>query len=93
MNDHFWPSLYPGIIVGLLFGLAAGGLVPLLTGAAGGLAGAAAMYFLIVWAGLQESIVSLAALIGGAVAGGYFGAPAGAQLMQALAKRNDRPNQ
>ena len=88
MNDHFWPSMYPGIIVGLLLGLAAGGLLSMLTGAAGGLAGAAAMYFLVTWLGLQDSVVSLAALIGGAAAAGYVCAGVGARLTQALAKRN-----
>jgi len=90
MNDHFWPSLYPGIIVGLLFGLAGGGFLSMLTGAAGGLAGAAATYFLITWLGLQDSVVSLAALIGAAAVAGYVGALAGSRLSQALAKRSAR---
>jgi hypothetical protein len=93
MNDHFWPSMYPGLIVGLLFGLAAGGLLSMIAGALGGLAGAAAMYFLVAWLGLQDSIVSLAALICGAAAGGYFGAPAGMRLAQALAKKGNRSEQ
>ena len=29
MNEHFWPSLYPGIIVGALLGLSRGGLLRL----------------------------------------------------------------
>ena len=26
MGDHFWPSAYPGIIVGLMYGFATGGI-------------------------------------------------------------------
>ncbi len=88
LDDHFWPSMYPGIIVGLLLGLAGGGLVSTLMGGAGGLAGAFAMYVLVAWLGLQDGIVSLAALIGGAVAGGYVCALTGERLAQALAKKN-----
>lgn len=91
MNDHFWPSMYPGIIVGLLLGLAGGGLLSTLAGAAGGLAGAAATYFLIAWLGLQDSVLSLAALVGAAAAAGYACALAGSRLSQALAKRRARP--
>jgi hypothetical protein len=72
MGDHFWPSMYPGLIVGALLGLSCGGLVSTLAGAAGGLAGAAATYFVIDWLGLQESVVPLLALIAGATAGAYL---------------------
>jgi hypothetical protein len=71
MNDHFWPSLYPGMIVGGLVGLTLGGFVSVLVGAAGGTAGAGAMYFATAWLGLEDSIASLAGLIGGAAAGSY----------------------
>src|SRR4029078_1909451 len=56
MNDHFWPSLYTGIIVGALVGLTFGGIVSTLAGALGGTAGAAAMYAVTAWLGLEESI-------------------------------------
>lgn len=71
MHDHFWPSLYPGMIVGGLVGLTFGGLTSVLTGIVGGTAGAAVMYFLTAWMGMEDSIVSLAALIGGATGGSY----------------------
>ena len=71
MNDHFWPSLYPGIIIGALIGLTYGDLISTLAGAAGGTAGAAAMYLVTAWLGMEDSIVSLAALIAGATAGAY----------------------
>lgn len=71
MNDHFWPSLYPGIIVGALLGLSRGGLLAVLLGAVGGTVGSAAMYFVTAWLGWEDSILSLAVLIAGAIAGSY----------------------
>jgi hypothetical protein len=72
MNDHFWPSLYPGIIVGALVGVSRGGFIATLAGAAGGTAGAAIMYFATAQLGLDDGIISLAALIVGATAGAFL---------------------
>jgi hypothetical protein len=72
MNDHFWPSLYPGIIVGALVGLSRGGVIATLAGAAGGTAGAAIMYVVTARLGLDDGIISLAALIVGATAGAFL---------------------
>jgi Na+/melibiose symporter-like transporter len=72
MGDHFWPSMYPGLIVGALLGLSRGGLMSTLAGAAGGLAGAVATYFVVDWLGFQESVVSLLALVAGATAGAHL---------------------
>ncbi|HWK37373.1 MAG TPA: hypothetical protein VNR88_00505 [Hyphomicrobium sp.] len=80
MNDHFWPSLYPGIIVALIIGFATGGIFAIVTGAVGGLIGSVAAYFFTAWLGLEESVVSLIILIIGASAGGYAGAQAGVRL-------------
>lgn len=85
MNDHFWPSIYPGIIVAVLIGIATGGIVAIITGALGGLVGSVAAYFLTAWLGLDESALSLALLIAGASLGGYIGAQAGARLTKARA--------
>jgi hypothetical protein len=71
MNDHFWPSLYPGMIVGGLVGLTFGNLVAVLVGVTGGTLGAAAMYFVTAWLGLEDSIASLAGLIGASLGGSY----------------------
>jgi hypothetical protein len=71
MDDHFWPSLYPGLIVGGLLGLARGGLGAILAGAAGGVAGAAIAYFAMAGFGLDDGILSLAALVVGSVIGSY----------------------
>jgi hypothetical protein len=72
MDDHFWPSLYPGIIVGALLGLSRGGLLSILAGAAGGLVGSAAAYFIVDWLGVQNDILSLAALIAAAMVTAYL---------------------
>ena len=72
MDDHFWPSIYPGIIVGALLGLSRGGLLSTLAGAAGGLVGGAAGYFVVGWLGVQNDILSLAALIASAMAAAYL---------------------
>jgi len=72
MDDHFWPSLYPGIIVGALLGLSRGGLLSTLAGAAGGLVGSAAAYFVVDWLGVQNDILSLAALIAAAMVTAYL---------------------
>ena len=52
-----------------------------LLGAAGGLAGAMALYFVFSWIGIEEGIVSLAGLVGGAVVGAYLLMTIGKRLM------------
>jgi hypothetical protein len=69
VDAHFWPALYPGIIAGVLVGIAAGGFASTVLGACGGLIGAAAAYFAFAWLGVENDLLSLAGLIGGAVAG------------------------
>ena len=84
MVDHFWPSMYPGLIIGALLGLSRGGLLSTLTGAAGGLAGAAVTYFVVDWLELQDSVFSLLALIAGATVGAYLCDRAALRLARAL---------
>ena len=86
IDDHFWPSMYPGIVVGLLMGLAGGNLVSTLLGAAGGLAGAMTLFFAFAWFGFEDSILSLAGLIGGAVLGALLLMRAGAWIMRFLSR-------
>jgi outer membrane lipoprotein SlyB len=83
LGDHFWPAMYPGIIVGALVGLSRGNVVSTILGAVGGLLGAMALYFVFTLIGLDESILSLAGLIGGAVVGAYLMMRAGRRLRQA----------
>jgi hypothetical protein len=90
MGDHFWPSMYPGLIVGALLGLSRGGLMSTLAGAAGGLAGAAATYFVIDWLGFQDSMVSLVGLLAGATTGAYLCEHAVRHLRRAVVSREGR---
>ena len=83
LGDHFWPAMYPGLIVGLLIGLTGSNLVSTVLGAVGGLLGAMALYFMFAWIGLEESVISLAGLIGGAAAGAYVLMQAGKRIMRA----------
>ena len=89
IDDHFWPSMYPGIAVGLLMGLAGGNLVSTILGAAGGLLGAIVLFFIFAWVGLEDSILSLVGLIGGAVLGAYLLMRAGRWIMR---KRSSEAN-
>ena len=72
--------MYPGIIVGFLMGLGGGNVVATILGTLGGLAGAVALYFVFTWLGLEDTIMSLAGLIGGAAAGAYLLMQLGARL-------------
>jgi hypothetical protein len=65
MDDHFWPSLYPGLIVGALIGFADGGLVPALVGAGAGLAGAYGAFLATTLAGIEPGLLPLIAVVGG----------------------------
>lgn len=85
MDDHFWPAMYPGIIVGFLMGLGGGNVVATILGTLGGLAGAVALYFMFFWLGLEDSIMSLVGLIGGAAAGAYVLMKLGARVTSARA--------
>jgi len=89
IDDHFWPSMYPGIAVGLLMGLAGGNLVSTILGAVGGLAGAIVLFFIFAWVGLEESVLSLVGLIGGAILGAYLLMRAGRWIMR---KRSSEAN-
>jgi hypothetical protein len=84
VDDHFWPAMYPGIIVGMLVGLTGGGFLSTMLGAAGGLAGTVGASFVLGWTGIANDIVSLAALIGGAAIGAYGAMTAAARVRQAL---------
>jgi xanthosine utilization system XapX-like protein len=44
MDDHFWPAMYPGLIVGILYGLSLRGVFNTVVATIGGLIGAAIAY-------------------------------------------------
>ena len=61
--DHIWPALYPGIIIGALYGLSLRGVWNFILGAVGGFAGAAVSLPVVAQLGLSEGFVSLVVLI------------------------------
>jgi uncharacterized membrane protein YeaQ/YmgE (transglycosylase-associated protein family) len=63
MEAHFWPALYPGLIVGLLYGLSLRGLVNIVAGTLGGLVGSAIAYWASVTFGFDEGLVSVVSLV------------------------------
>lgn len=71
MGDHFWPSAYPGIIVGLMYGISAGGFSNALIGGVGGLIAAAAALLLLGDIVAGEGILPLAGLLGLSLAGAF----------------------
>jgi hypothetical protein len=69
MDDHFWPSVYPGLIVGALIGLSAGTVMATILGAVGGLAGAFLAFYLSGVVGLPAGPLPLVAIIAGSAVG------------------------
>lgn len=68
MDDHFWPSIYPGLIVGGLIGLADGSILSTLAGGLAGLGGAFAAFYMVNLLEIAPGIIPLAAVILGAAA-------------------------
>jgi hypothetical protein len=71
MDDHFWPAMYPGLIVGVLYGLSLRGLPNTVIGALGGLFGAAIAYEILTIANLNDGLPSVIGLTLAAFAGAY----------------------
>ncbi|MBY0226674.1 MAG: hypothetical protein K2Q28_12795 [Hyphomicrobium sp.] len=69
MDDHFWPSVYPGLIVGALIGLADGSIWSTLLGALGGLGGAFVAFYAVTMLAIEPGLMPLIAIIVGAVVG------------------------
>lgn len=72
MGDHFWPALYPGIIVGLLYGLSLRGTANIVLATLGGLIGSALAYWGLVNADLNEGLPSVAGMVALALLGAYL---------------------
>lgn len=83
MGDHFWPSIYPGIAVGLLYGLSLGGWRNALLGALGGLAAAFLAFLMLGSLFAEEGLLPLAALIAVSVLGAYAVTRAAAAVLRA----------
>lgn len=71
MGDHFWPSAYPGIVVGLMYGFAVGGVRAALIGGVGGLIAAALALITLGDIVAGEGLLPLAALLGLSIAGAF----------------------
>lgn len=71
MGDHFWPSIYPGLAIGLLYGLYVGGIANVALGAIGG--GAAAFVALAYFNSYfgQDGFLPLAALLTLSLSGAF----------------------
>ncbi|WP_045834942.1 hypothetical protein [Hyphomicrobium sp. 99] len=72
MGDHFWPAMYPGLIVGVLYGLSLRGVFNTVIAALGGLIGAAIAYEGLLAANLNDGLPSVIGLIVGAFLGAYL---------------------
>lgn len=77
MDDHFWPAMYPGLFIGLLYGLSLDHWRGAILGAMGGLGGAILSYFTLAQLGTNVDLVSLALLTGGSCLGAHLAAVAG----------------
>jgi len=80
MDDHFWPSVYPGLIVGGLIGLADGSIWSTLAGGLAGLGGAFAAFYAVNLLEIAPGIIPLAAVIIGAAAAAKLAALAVAKF-------------
>ncbi len=71
MGDHFWPSIYPCIAVGLFYGFAVGGWMNALIGAVGALIVAFVAFYFFTAFFSQDGIGPLAILLGLSLAGAF----------------------
>lgn len=72
MGDHFWPSVYPGLAIGLLYGLAAGGQWRgALLGAAGGMIAAALSFVALGSLLAEDGLLPMLAMVGLSLAGAW----------------------
>ncbi len=63
MDDHFWPAMYPGLIVGILYGLSLKGWLNVALGAAGSLVGAAVAYEALPAIGINDDLASVVGMV------------------------------
>lgn len=63
MDDHFWPLLYPALIVGGLYGFSRGGVVTAGLGALGALGGAVSSFLALAGLGIDNAAVTFAVLV------------------------------
>ena len=91
MGDHFWPSAYPGIIVGLMYGLAVGGPWKALIGGLGGLIAAAIALLALGDIVAGEGLLPLAGLLLLSLAGAFVTVKAAALVLPSPASNKSDP--
>lgn len=72
MGDHFWPSVYPAIAVGIIFGLSRGGVGNVVLATLGALVFAVTALRFATPIFSSESLTSTLALIAVALAGAFL---------------------
>ncbi len=72
MDPHFWPSTYPGLIVGILYGLSLRGVFNTIVSALGGLIGAAIAYEILTAVDMNDGLPGVIGLILVAFVGAYL---------------------
>jgi uncharacterized membrane protein (UPF0136 family) len=72
IDDHFWPSIYPGLFVGAIIGLAARGSTNVVAGTIGGTLGAIVAFVIVAKSGSDDGLFPLAFLIASSVASAWL---------------------
>jgi hypothetical protein len=72
MGDHFWPSMYPGLIVGILYGLSLRGVFNTVVATMGALIGAALAFAILTAADMNDGLPSVIGLIAAALLSAYL---------------------
>jgi hypothetical protein len=92
MGDHFWPSVYPAVAVGVLDGLALGGARNVLRGALGALALSMAALSFATPVFASEGLTATLALVAVALFGAFILCRLGGALLdrgEATSSRTD----
>jgi xanthosine utilization system XapX-like protein len=86
MDDHFWPAMYPGLIVGILYGLSLRGVANTIVAAVGGLLGAAVAYEILTSVNINDGLPSVLGLTITAFLGAYLLTSVARRFMNAPSK-------
>ena len=60
MDAHIWQAIYPGLLVGLLYGVSGGGIRNISLGAIGGMTGAMLAFFAVFVLAIPNGLISVA---------------------------------